>query len=156
MKGRPENDPDNGLSDSRLLTGITVRGDGTRALFSACAYFTVGDTEWLPFVVNVDTPPAGTADFAQAPDITNIKCSAPALIHPDGMTVTFTADVADAKGLSNIDRVNLSLLVEGRKEPRWGVCLWSLPTGTRAAPACVTAAHTVMRQPVTGFSPSMR
>ncbi|MHC1725832.1 MAG: choice-of-anchor X domain-containing protein [Syntrophobacteraceae bacterium] len=57
--------------------------------------------------------------FNPAPDITDINCSAPALLHVDGATVAFTARVTDAQGLDNIAWVNLSVLVEGREQPSW-------------------------------------
>lgn len=57
--------------------------------------------------------------FDPAPDITDIKCSAPALLHVDGAAVTFTARVTDAQGLDNIAWVNLSVLIEGREQPSW-------------------------------------
>ncbi len=57
--------------------------------------------------------------FDPAPDITDIQCSAPALLHVDGATVTFTARVTDAQGPDNIAWVNLSVLIEGREQPSW-------------------------------------
>jgi len=61
----------------------------------------------------------GPKTVGKAPNITAITCTAPALIHADGVTVTVTARVMDAQGLKNIDWVNLSTLVEGREQPSW-------------------------------------
>lgn len=78
-------------------------------------------TAYAQLLYRVDTAPTANADFAQAPNVTAIQCNAPALIHADGVTVTFTAQVADAQGLSNIDWVNLSVLVDGREAPPWSM-----------------------------------
>jgi hypothetical protein len=66
-----------------------------------------------------DLAPQSAADFAQAPNISSIQCSAPALIHADDVTVTFTAMVTDAQGLANIDHVIMAVLVDGREAPPW-------------------------------------
>jgi hypothetical protein len=83
----------------------------------------------------VDTAATTVADFTQAPNLTAIECTAPALIHADGVTVAFTAQVTDAQGLSNIDWVNLSVLVDGREEPPWpmGREPLAFPTGDPGA-----------------------
>ena len=53
IKGWPAGDPVQD-SDDRQFTGVTVSADGSKILFSACAYYTAIGTDCRPFVVNSD------------------------------------------------------------------------------------------------------
>lgn len=59
----------------------------------------------------------GDTDKGDAPVITNINFSLPALLHADDNTIGITLNVSDPQGLSDIESVRITTLVEGLEVP---------------------------------------
>lgn len=70
-------------------------------------------------VYRIDTQANTAGDFSQAPNISRIAFSGPVVWDNDATQLTVTANVSDMQGRENIDKVLLTVLIEGMEDTYW-------------------------------------
>jgi hypothetical protein len=80
-------------------------------------YFTIASHDDLDAIYHVELEPPEPS--SEAPNITDIAFSAPALLDEEGATIGIAATIADTGGAETVKEVWLIPLVEGREEPDW-------------------------------------
>lgn len=70
-------------------------------------------------IYRIDTKADVSGDFSQAPNITRIAFSGPVLWDNDASRLTVNVNIADQQGLNTIEKVILTVLVDGMESTYW-------------------------------------